>query len=237
MAKEKTRVRRREKRRARRDDIVDQNENAPARPGRRGKRAFDIRAPARRGQRRLRRRVAYAREKGPVWRVEVAARLVGEEHGRIVPAFAVAPPGGRHTHERVGSVRDSGGERESGKAPAERRRKEVPAGELERVVERAQAARVEPECRGTRHRRGRETAARAGRTVARQRAARAHGGRVENGERRPAGAAHAAAAEIDARGVTDAAARRSQKLEKGREKRGAPRPGCRCLGARHGPGF
>ena len=63
------------------------------------------------------------------------------------------------------------------------------------------------------------------------------GGRVEDGKRSPAGAAHAAAAEVDARAVTDAAARRGQELEEGGEERGAARPECRCFGARHGPRF
>src|ERR1019366_10269117 len=105
-------------------------------------------------------------------------------HPQTTPPPPTPPPTKPHPHNPPPPPRNAGGERESGKAPAERGRKEVPAGELERVVERAQAARVEPECRGARHRRRRETAARAGRTIARQSAARARGVGVEDRERR-----------------------------------------------------
>ena len=47
---------------------------------------------------------------------------------------------------------------------------------------------------------------------------RARQGRVDDGERGPAGAAYAAAAEVDARRLTDGAAGGNEESENGREK-------------------
>ena len=54
------------------------------------------------------------------WRLVSSARSMAGSY----PRSRLRRRGGRHAHERVGSVRDSGGERESGKAP----RREAPRG-------------------------------------------------------------------------------------------------------------
>ena len=64
---------------------------------------------------------------------------------------------------------------------------------------------------------------------------------IEKGKRGPAGAAHAAATEIDARRLADGATRRDEELEKGLcERREEPAPGG-CVPrrplTRHGSGF
>jgi len=79
------------------------------------------------------------------------------------------------------------------------------------------------------------------RTAGRERAMRACRGRVENGKRGPAGAAHAAAAEVGARRLADGATRRNEEgKERLKERREKPSPkscGQRRLLTRHGFGF
>jgi len=75
----------------------------------------------------------------------------------------------------------------------------------------------------------------------RERAMRARRRPIEDGKRGPAGAAHAAAAEVGARRLADGAARRNEKRkERFEERREKPAPGS-CIQKRllttHGFGF
>jgi hypothetical protein len=112
------------------------------------------------------------------------------------------------------------------------------------VMQRAQPARIEPECGGARHGRWMQAAGSARGAVGRKRAVPTRAGRVENGKRSPAAPADAAA-EAGAGRLTDGAARRNEEREERRDERheqGRERPAAgscaqRRLLTRHDPGF